>query len=287
MPKSFEEYINLKEADFNQLVNQADSLLKKIQIQISDLKNELKLKRKIFEVSERIQDLLKHKFFASIIKTENLIQKTIDINSNSDISNEIRNILEYSREKCEKIARMFPSIIQDRCLEEKIPLDQTSRHPRYTFCQDFIILKVNDKDFEVKGFTRGNSRYIFSKPFDIELIIQELKNEINRLFNRPFNKQKFTENIYQQYQTILKKKKGNMGDQIHIQEIINDLKEKNKERFKIDEFIVDLSKLLEKGPPIISGYKIDLGHTRDESSGILLHHFESRGYVGFITFKKG
>ncbi len=284
MPKSFDEYINLKEEDFNLLLNQVDSLLKKFQIQISNLKDELKLKRKILGVSEKIQDLFKKKFFASIIKIENSF---IELNKQPDISNEMRKIFEYSRKKCERIARMFPSIIQDKCLVEKIPLDQTSRHPNYTFCQDFITLKVNDKDFEVKGYTRGNTRYIFSKPFDIELIIQELKNEIERLFNRPFDKQKFTENLFQQYQAILKKNKGNTGDQIHIQEIFIKLRETNKEGFKIDEFIEDLSKLLEEGPPIVSGYKIDLGHTRDESLGILLHHFESRGYVGFIKFKKG
>ena len=285
MTKSFEEYINLKEENFNLLLNQADSLLKNIQSQISNLKDELKLKRKILGVSEKIKDLFKQKLFASMINIENSFQ--IDPNSNSDVRNEISKIFEYSREKCERIARMFPSIIQDRCLVKKIPLDQTSRHPNYKFCQDFIILKVNDKDFEAKGYTRGNSRYVFSTPFDIELIIQELKNEIERLFNRPFDKQKFTENLYQQYKAILKKNKGNIGDQIHIQEVIYNLSKNNKEGFKIDEFIVDLSKLLEEGPPIISEHKIDLGHTRDESSGILLHHFESRGYVGFINFKKG
>ncbi|KKK61309.1 hypothetical protein LCGC14_3015620, partial [marine sediment metagenome] len=250
MPKSFEDYIDLKEEDFNLLLNQTDSMLKNIQGQISNLNKELKFKKKILVESEKIKDLFKQKLFASTVKTEIYFHKIIDPNSNTDISNEMNKIFQYSKESCEKIARMFPSIIQDRCLSEKIPLDQTSRHPNYNFCQNFITLKVNDNEFEAKGYTRGSARYVFSRPFDIELIIQEIKNEIKRLFKRPFDKQKFTENLYQQYQAILKKNKGNIGDQIHIQKVINNLRENNKEAFKIDEFIIDLSKLLEEGPPI-------------------------------------
>ena len=80
-------------------MNQGDSLLKNIQSQISKLKDEIKLRRKILRVSEKILDLFKQKLFASIIRMEDSFQKITDTNSDSNLINEMSNIFQYSREK--------------------------------------------------------------------------------------------------------------------------------------------------------------------------------------------
>ena len=80
-------------------MNQGDSLLKNIQSQISKLKDEIKQRRKILRVSEKILDLFKQKLFTSIIRMEDSFQKITDTNSDSNIINEMSNIFQYSREK--------------------------------------------------------------------------------------------------------------------------------------------------------------------------------------------
>jgi len=80
-------------------LNQGDSLLKNIQSQISKLKDEIKQRRKILRVSEKILDLFKQKLFTSIIRMEDSFQKITDTNSDSNIINEMSNIFQYSREK--------------------------------------------------------------------------------------------------------------------------------------------------------------------------------------------
>jgi hypothetical protein len=284
MEKKLDEFLsNRKDSDLLQAG--LNDLKESMKQKISNLQDDLKSSKDSLHRIEMLFELIREKQFATIIKKGDFFHKILNEKSTMESSHrDLGNkIFKYSIEKCQELARSYPKLIQDFSISEKIPIDQTSRHPKYTFCEGFITLEIYDKTFEARAFSRGN--HLFTIPFDIETVVSALKKEINRLFNRSLDENKFTKSLFSHYNSIIKKENYTFGDPIPIYDIFNRLNKKKKKKIKIDEFIVDLSKLIQKGAPLISGRRLDLTQTRDEKSGILLHHFESRGYIGFLKFK--
>ncbi len=88
-----------------------------------------------------------------------------------------------------------------------------------------------------------------------------------------------------QYLAIVRRDKESDGASIPIRNLTSRLG-KNEKGFRTDEFLIDLSRLVESDHLEIDGRRLDLQQTKDAHQGMLLHGAAGRGYIGFITFRK-
>lgn len=276
----------IRASDADLALERLSKVREKLAHKSSTLNAEAKLAEEEYRSVDQLVNAFKMGQFAQIVKLHEANPKVFNriLNIEPDLGEFLMRIFQNAKEECKKIAREYPALIQNACLkEEGLLLDQTSMHPKYTFYNGFITLEINESTLEAKVYTREGN--LFVKPFDISIVISSMKQEIDRIFKRPFNAEQFAKKLFSNYSSTIQKEKKSMGDQIPIRRITTRLG-KNQKNFRTDEFIVDLSKLIERGAPLINGYKLDLGHTKDDRSGILLHRLESHGYIGFISFRK-
>ena len=195
--------------------------------------------------------------------------------------------LEQLREDCEMMARdaairfgrAFPEAARDAGLH----IDVTSRQPRYTFDQGFIQVDVDDRHFTAKVETRDGAATILG--LDIVPLVNHVKAERSRLFDREFQPEKLLRRIHRAYLGILDGEGRPPGEEIPLRRVTSRLA-KNLNRFAADEFNIDLSRLLRSNTLVIDGQRLHLNHSRNTRQGMLLHGLEQGGYVGFISFKK-
>lgn len=183
----------------------------------------------------------------------------------------------------EEIFINYPSILSDSLEKKGIKIDAYSHYPKLSIAQGFIKIEVNEKKRRV--IVRDYEKKLCELMPDIDVVVEAIVREFKRLFEREFKGEEILAQIWESYKKILNSQKLNEGESIPIRALIKKIREKNK-RFRLDEFIVDLTRLADKGPYEISGYTIDFQHTRDTNKGILLQGNMSRGYIGFILFRR-
>lgn len=185
---------------------------------------------------------------------------------------------ERARSTANAIAREFPTAAR----EVGIQIDSTSRHPGYTFSQGFLRLEMDERNFTAKVVPRDGEEIVVG--LDLSLVVETLRSEHARLFQRDLDAQSFLRSLYTAYAAVLRAETRPDGDEVPLRRVTNRLA-KNLNRFAADEFNVDLSRLVQKGDLVVDGKRVHLNHTRDRRQGMLLHGLESGGYVGFISFK--
>lgn len=182
----------------------------------------------------------------------------------------------------ESISKMnkFPILFEEACKSKGIVFDWDSRFPRYNFYNGFLRLDV----IESKGLARLSCTegILGEVPADIELIIELILGQFKRLFERPFNPERFLKKIRNQYLAIIKKENATDGSSIHIRKITSRLGH-NEKGFKNDEFTVDILKLLKSKCVDIHGKRLSLQQTKDTAKGLFIPG-EFGGYVGFVQF---
>lgn len=185
-------------------------------------------------------------------------------------------------EQTQGLNRRFPALLEKSCDQVGIVLDPESRHPTYTIDQRFFQLSFNaDKQTVRLSDVEGR---LDDVPADIDAVIEVIQRERKRVFERPFNGVEFVKKLYSHYQAVLKREQQADGA-VPIRAITRRLG-KNEKGFRTDEFIVDLSRLLEEGRLEIDGQRLDLQQTKDTNQGMILHGAAARGYIGFIVFRK-
>lgn len=177
----------------------------------------------------------------------------------------------------------FPSDLETACTHSELEIDRTSREPHYTFQNGFLELDVDTAKH--LAHVKDREAKLVTVPADIGAVIEVVTAEQQRLFGRPFEGDKFLRKLRSNYQAVLRKEGLADGEVLPIRRITHRLG-KNEKGFHTDEFLIDLSKLLEQGPLEIDGAKLDLQQTKDINQGILLHGVGSHGYIGFIVFRK-
>jgi len=202
---------------------------------------------------------------------------------NHAIGTAIDEISTVVRENAINIQKRFPWVMEADCKKAGIPIDPTSRHPRYSFVDDFFQLEIDEHRWKAR--LSDNEGKLAEFPADIGAIISIVQREKERIFKRQYNPKKFLEKLRKQYLAIVNKQSRKDGDFIPIRQITNRLG-KNIKGFRTDEFLLDLSRLLEYGENVIDGHKLDLQQTKDTEQGMLLHGAGVRGYIGFIGFKE-
>jgi hypothetical protein len=181
------------------------------------------------------------------------------------------------------VIRRYPAYLEESFREARLPLDADSRHPRYTLEKKFFLLEIDEKKRIAK--LSDNEGRLVELPADIGAIVETVQREYKRIFGRPFKGTEFLRLLRMQYLAIMKKEKQLDGASIPIRRITSRLG-KNLKGFRTDEFLADLSRLIEQGPFEIDGRRLDLQQTKDTNQGMLLHTASGRGYIGFVVFKE-
>jgi hypothetical protein len=196
---------------------------------------------------------------------------------------ELEEAYKLAREESDRIMRHYPGMLEEGCKAAEIPIDQDSRHPRYTFNEKFILLEVDDR----RGTARLSDREgrLGELPADIPAVIDAVKQEQRRLFGRPFDGKKFILQLRAKYKIVLRRENLEDGASVPIRKITARLG-KDVKGFKTDEFLVDLSRLVESGPLSVDGRTLDLQQTKDTNDGMLLPGAAGRGYIGFVLFRE-
>lgn len=177
----------------------------------------------------------------------------------------------------------FPGDLERACTESNLQIDRTSREPHYTFQNGFLELDVDTGKH--LAHLKDREARLATVPADIGAVIEVVAAEYKRLFGRQFEGEKFLRKLRSNYQAVLKKENLPDGETLPIRRITHRLG-KNEKGFHTDEFLIDLSRLAEEGPLEIDGMRLDLQQTKDTNQGMLLHGVASRGYIGFIVFRK-
>ncbi len=117
-------------------------------------------------------------------------------------------------------------------------------------------------------------------PADAQAIIAAVQEEVKRLFGRPFKGEKFLKDLRSVYAAMLKKTKSRNDEPVRIRDVFDAMTNRKPYRkYRKDEFLVDLSRLVEKGPETTEGYRFDLQQTKDTENGMLLLGAAGRGMV--------
>lgn len=195
----------------------------------------------------------------------------------------IENLYREAKSAAEKSMVSFPGDLERACAGSNLPLDRTSREPHYKFQDGFLELDIDAgkhlahlKDREAK---------LASLPADIGAVVDAVRTEDERLFHREFDGERFLRKLRSNYLAVIKKEGLKDGEALPIRRITQRLG-KNEKGFRTDEFLVDMSRLAAQGPLQVDDVKLDLQQTKDTNQGMLLHGVASRGYIGFIVFRK-
>jgi flagellar biosynthesis regulator FlaF len=195
----------------------------------------------------------------------------------------IEGVYRDAKEQADSVKRRYPSYLEEACRSAGLTLDPESRHPTYSLEQRFFQLKVDEQKWVAR--LSDHEGRLADLPADVGAVVEVLLRERKRIFGRPFNGPKFLKLLRSQYLAVVKKHKEVDGASIPIRHITRRLG-KNAKGFRSDEFLIDLSRLVEQGPMEIDGYRLDLQQTKDTKQGMLLHGVAGRGYIGFVVFRK-
>ena len=190
--------------------------------------------------------------------------------------------LEFQRDASQKLGedalKYFVRHFPEACKVAGIDLDRDCRHPKYTFDERFLTLELNEKKHEAVLSTHEGR--IGKKLADIPVLVDWLKQERKRLFERPFDGEKFLKTVRKAYKNILAKEKKTDGESLPIREVLKRMSG------KADELNIDLAQLCRLSPqPSVDGRCIDFQQCKDTDRGMLLWK-STGGYVGFITFRE-
>lgn len=198
----------------------------------------------------------------------------------SPILEEIRRSAEqHATESASAFGREFPDLVRKAGLE----IDSTSRHPRYTLKQGFLRVEVDDRDYTARVIPRDGEETVMG--MDVVPLVEKIKAEIARIFDRQFQPDALVKSIYTAYIAALRSEGRQEGEEVPLRRVTNRLA-KNLNRFAADEFNVDLARLIKSGHLTIDNKRMHLNHTRNQRQGMLLHGLEEGGYVGFVSFRK-
>jgi hypothetical protein len=188
-----------------------------------------------------------------------------------------------AKEESERILRRFPALLEQDCRAAGLVLDINSPHPKYGLEGGFFRLEIDEKKRTAR--LSDYEGRLSEHAADVQAVVETIQREHQRIFGRAFNGPKFLKLLRTQYKAVLKKERQTDGSSVPIRQITRRLG-KNVKGFRTDEFLVDLSRLADKGPFEIDGRRLDLQQTKNTSQGMLLHGAAARGYIGFIVFKE-
>lgn len=184
--------------------------------------------------------------------------------------------------QAQEVLRRYPALLDLACQKAGLPLDRTSRHPEYNFEKGFFRLKVDKRGMA----TLSNAERNLGKfPADIDNVINRVREEHTRVFGRPFDGDAFLKELSGIYSRILHSKGLEEGSSVAVREL-HRLMSREKRGYRIDEFVIDVSRLVRQGPLEIDGKRLELRQTESAKKGIRLYDVKTAGLVGLVRFKE-
>ncbi len=138
----------------------------------------------------------------------------------------------------------------------------------------------------------------------VEAVAEAASKEAKRLFNRPFDAEKFVAQLQQAYRHVLTEqgKDWRYGSDVSLLDVhrfmvllrqpnraVRGMDEKHFKPYPLDEFAVDLGKLLAAGnPPAPDGSRAHLGFVRDVRRALFVFNpaIGAGQHYGLIAFRK-
>ena len=194
-------------------------------------------------------------------------------------------ILLEATEEADELRKRY-SFLMDKTAEwSSFKPDSTSRHPIYRFQNGFFTVTVAEPAYtarieDLAGVLADRM------PADPSAIIGFLQQENARIFGRPFDATAFLERLLKNY-TALTDKDPELkdGEPVPIRRIMGRLRDSEK-AFHNDEFLVDLTKLLDSHVSDIDGRTMMLEQTKEIERGLYVFPKYGNGYVGFLRFTR-
>lgn len=237
------------------------------------------------DVWQRLAEQMSHSWSLHVLQSLRKHRQLIDAtaSASAELRATIAEIQAIADKNARAVMQRYPLFMEQQSAARGLTLDRTSRHPTYTFEDGFFKVAVDERSgmATLSDYERELARI----PADVEPVLAAVKNERDRIFGRRFDAKKVLKRLRQQYLGVIKKEGLSDGEAVPIRHITRRLG-KNAKGFRTDEFLVDLSRLLQAGLLEIDGRRLDLQQTKDTSQGMLLHRVPSSGYIGFVIFRR-
>lgn len=256
------------EAYFQQLANQSQKYTRQLNL--------------IHDFSYQLADFLAKGWWLHVVQLIDEKAKQLPGLAFLDVDLErITAVGELARQEAQREQRRFPRLFEDACQKAGIPLD-ASPHPRYTTDNHFIKIIIDDRKKTAK--IENYLSELVTLPMDVGAVVHELVEVRARLFGREFDAGEFIERLFHDYRVVTRSEKIKDGEAVSIRSITK-RRGKNVKGFRVDEFSVDLSRLLEDGLTTTKDrYRLRLEQTKNTNQGIMLPG--GHGYIGFIRFER-
>jgi len=269
----------------NAIKNECNNILNKFTI---ELERQRLILRKLKGIEPIIKKLYENINSGIIFNCIQIIKKNPKI---SDFINEnypdkleaYNEFIKTLEKEAEKIFFEFPSRLSKALEKEGIKLDVFSNYPKLSIANGFIKIEIDEKEKKVK--IRDYERILWQVLPDIDTVAKAIIREHKRLLNREFKGEEFLSELWNKYKEIIQVDNLEIGSSIPIRKLLNAIKKSNN-RFRLDEFVIDLARLFERGPNKIEGFEIDFQNTRDIRKGLFIPTEFSRGYIGYILFRR-
>lgn len=158
-----------------------------------------------------------------------------------------------------------------------LEFDSSSRHPRYSLYDHAIDVELDERGLKATIAVRQGERS--RMPLDIVPLVRRIKEEHDRLFAREWAPQAFLASLKKAYKPLSKKR-----EKVPLRDLAAAMSKPKKPR--LDEFSVDLGRLL-RDPIVENGStKVSVDQTRDTKNGLLLHGLQHSGYVLTLTMEE-
>ena len=193
----------------------------------------------------------------------------------------LQQIEEQANVQAAATMRRLPKLME-QAAQDKLLLDAECRHPRYTFEKGFFSAEINEQTRIARLADFGGK--ITDIPADPEAVVAAIQQEKTRVFERNFDAAMFLKSLRKEYLAVLQAIHEQDGESAPIRDIMRNFKKSKK--FREDEFIFDLSRLVKLGPHRIEGRTLDFQQTRDAKQGVMLLQENGAGYVGYMVFRK-
>ena len=204
--------------------------------------------------------------------------------SDPDIENRLAKLLEEAEVRTRELMLDFPRDMERIASIRGLPLDvESSRHPVYKFRDGFFEVRVDERRLVARVSDYEES--LKTLPPDVEAIAEVLQSEDSRVFARPFDGKRFLKKLRRAYLAALKSAGEADGAPAPVRDIAGRMARTGRGPRR-DEFLVDLSRLVEQGPPAVQGMRFELQQTRDLHKGMLLLGQAGSGMVSLLVFRK-
>lgn len=230
--------------------------------------------RRLLEIVVATRDVAPAALCAELTKQTELIRAREDVDAATVA--ELRRTYEECSTRAYSAAkdsvRAFGAALEAAGLE----VDGSSRHPRYSVADHAIDVELDERALRATVTVRHGDRA--KLPLDIGPVVDRVKEEHERLFSREWKAAPFLAQMKKAYKPLAKK-----TDKVALRDLAAAMSKPRKPR--LDEFAVDLGRLL-RDPILETGStKVSVDQTRDTARGLLLHGLQHSGYVLTLTME--